>query len=189
MAESFRTTFAHNLSATTNPGATNDVTQGYSAGSIWVNVTAGLVWFCTAGTVSAANWALASSSSTSSQMSRQALSNTTIPASVISGQSDVTFINTATIPGTLTTRTAAQLLADAPGAVFGAGYNLRVCNGGLFAMTLAPGTGVSFAGSAVIQPGTYVDFIGTFTSATALVFQATGTGPFVQELVTIPKPL
>lgn len=45
-----------NITATTDPGAGNDNTQGYSVGSTWVNITAGRVFVATSVTTNAATW-------------------------------------------------------------------------------------------------------------------------------------
>ena len=47
-----------NLSATTDPTSSNDVSQGYSVGSVWFNSTAGYLrtWICRDNTLSAAKW-------------------------------------------------------------------------------------------------------------------------------------
>jgi hypothetical protein len=47
-----------NLAATTDPGSANDTTQGYAAGSIWINTTAFRVWICQSAAASAAVWLL-----------------------------------------------------------------------------------------------------------------------------------
>jgi hypothetical protein len=46
----------YNVTATTDPGVSNDTTQGYSRGSIWVNTTANRSFICTAATIGAAVW-------------------------------------------------------------------------------------------------------------------------------------
>lgn len=46
----------NNLAATTNPGLTNDNTQGYAVGSVWVNITLGGVYVATGVATGAANW-------------------------------------------------------------------------------------------------------------------------------------
>jgi len=48
--------FTNNLSATTDPGVSNDSSQNYSAGSVWVNKSASRVWTCTDPTAGAAVW-------------------------------------------------------------------------------------------------------------------------------------
>jgi hypothetical protein len=53
----------HNPTATTDPTSTDDITQGYAAGSTWVNTTTGVSFNCTDATESAAVW---SSSTTGS---------------------------------------------------------------------------------------------------------------------------
>lgn len=45
-----------NLTATTDPTATDDITQGYEVGSTWVNVSAGAVFMCKDSTTGAAVW-------------------------------------------------------------------------------------------------------------------------------------
>jgi hypothetical protein len=47
-----------NLTATTDPGAASDNTQGYAAGSIWINTAAFRVWICQSAATSAAVWLL-----------------------------------------------------------------------------------------------------------------------------------
>ena len=45
-----------NMTATTNPAATNDTSQGYVAGSNWLNTTNGTLWFCVSNATGAAVW-------------------------------------------------------------------------------------------------------------------------------------
>jgi hypothetical protein len=49
--------FVNNFSATTNPAVTDDADDGYSVGSIWVNVTLDIAYICTDATAGAAVWA------------------------------------------------------------------------------------------------------------------------------------
>lgn len=53
----------HNFEAAAAPGVTDDVTQGYQAGSMWIineagDATDGDVYICTDGATGAANWEL-----------------------------------------------------------------------------------------------------------------------------------
>ena len=48
----------NNLEATTDPTATDDVTQGYVVGSRWLNITDDKEWFCANNTEEAAVWVL-----------------------------------------------------------------------------------------------------------------------------------
>jgi hypothetical protein len=60
LATFMRSTAAgNNVAATTDPGASNDNTQGYTVGSIWVNTTNGRVWIAQAVGTGAAAWGLA----------------------------------------------------------------------------------------------------------------------------------
>ena len=49
----------NNTTAATDPGVSNDNTQGYFAGSLWVNTTNGRVWIAQSVATGAAAWALA----------------------------------------------------------------------------------------------------------------------------------
>lgn len=46
----------NNLTATTDPGATNDNTQDYGPGSIWLNTTLSRLWSCVSAATGAAVW-------------------------------------------------------------------------------------------------------------------------------------
>jgi hypothetical protein len=46
----------HNLSATSDPTATDDVDSGYSSGSIWINISTPAIFVCVTATVGAADW-------------------------------------------------------------------------------------------------------------------------------------
>lgn len=48
----------NNYAATTNPGVSNDVTQGYEVGSEWINTSTGAVYKCVSAAAGAASWAL-----------------------------------------------------------------------------------------------------------------------------------
>lgn len=54
----------HNETATADPAVSDDADDGYSAGSLWVNVTAGRYYLCLSATVGAANWQLVASQGT-----------------------------------------------------------------------------------------------------------------------------
>jgi hypothetical protein len=51
-----------NLSATTDPTITNDSSQGYSVGSIWINTSTGKALICASSTVGNASWTTLSTS-------------------------------------------------------------------------------------------------------------------------------
>lgn len=46
----------NNYVATTNPAATDDVSDGYSTGSVWINTSTGVVYICVDPTATAAVW-------------------------------------------------------------------------------------------------------------------------------------
>src|SRR2546430_2666876 len=72
----FNMPLTSNLAATTDPTASNDRTQGYEAGSQWLNITAGRAWICMSNATGAAVWALDSTGSTTTQ-GTQAVRDTT----------------------------------------------------------------------------------------------------------------
>ena len=45
-----------NLTSSTDPSITNDASQGYAAGSVWVNTGTNVVWFCADAAIGAATW-------------------------------------------------------------------------------------------------------------------------------------
>lgn len=51
----------NNFQATTDPTASNDITQGYGAGSLWLNTTKLRFWTCISAAATAAKWQLLSS--------------------------------------------------------------------------------------------------------------------------------
>ena len=53
-----RATLLHKYNATANPGVTNDVSEGYEIGSLWVNVSTDAVYICADATDGAAVWTL-----------------------------------------------------------------------------------------------------------------------------------
>ena len=59
----FSMPLTNNLAATTDPGVTNDSSQGYEVGSQWVNKTAGRSLVCMSNTAGAAVWSIDGSTS------------------------------------------------------------------------------------------------------------------------------
>lgn len=60
--------FINKFDGTVDPGVGNDSTQGYQAGSIWINSTAGRAFTCVSATVGAAVWNETGSSGTPGQL-------------------------------------------------------------------------------------------------------------------------
>jgi hypothetical protein len=76
---------------------------------------------------------------------------------------------------TLTTRTAAQMIADG-GYGVGATWVVRVINTAAGNLTLTAGSGVTVTGKTVIATNTYVDYVVTVTGAATITFQSVGSG-------------
>jgi len=98
-----------------------------------------------------------------------ALSAGTLAAGLIAGAAKkcVLQCNVGATPGTQTTRTAAQMLADVPGAQVGDVYEFRIVNNTAAAvLTLAGDASVTTTGTMTVAALSFRDFILTFLSAT-----------------------
>lgn len=91
-------------------------------------------------------------------------------------ESIVCYDNTGTTPGTLTTRTAALMYTDTPGASPDLTYLLLIRNsaGAANTATIAAGTGVTLTGTMTIAQNVTRLFVVTFTSNAALTIQSMG---------------
>jgi hypothetical protein len=111
----------------------------------------------------------------------------TIPANVLTGASEVFLNSASTVPGNQTTRTAAQLWADAV-AQFGTflndpaistngfQYTLTITQTGAGTLTLVGGSGVTIVGSATVPTNTTRTFIVNLTpNAATFTSVAVGT--------------
>lgn len=109
------------------------------------------------------------------KFSTAALESATLLAGNITGALFVNFLNTGTTPGTLTTRTAAQMFAD-HGAAVGDTYMLAIRNGSGSAntLTLGDGAGVTLTGTMTIAQNVTRLFHVTFVSATTVTIQSMG---------------
>lgn len=106
--------------------------------------------------------------------------NTTVGATVaaagdLTGAFNVVAEYSAVGAAALTTRTAAQMFADA-GAVVGQSYEVEIMNSSAGTTTLTAGTGVTLTGTMTIAAGTARWFVVTFNSATTLTIQNVGSG-------------
>jgi hypothetical protein len=108
----------------------------------------------------------------------------TFPANAITGADDVFYLSTAVTPGSLTTRTAAQMYADLQALIGiqnlnGFQYTLRVVNTVITnTLTLVAGTGVTFGGAGVntVAPTSFRDYVVVVVNAGAITMTSTGTG-------------
>ena len=99
----------------------------------------------------------------------------TAAAGDLTGALNVTANYSALGGGNLTTRTAAQMIADA-GLVIGQSYEMAILNPGAGTITLLGGTGVTVNGTATIATATARWFVVTVTGAAAMTFQNAGSG-------------
>lgn len=104
---------------------------------------------------------------------------TTFAAGQLTGGRFVNYTNTQGTPGSIATRTAAEMFGDDPYSAVGGSYLLRVTNGqGTGTLTITAGSNVTLTGTATVAINTWRDFVVTYTSATALVMQNIATGTF-----------
>jgi hypothetical protein len=104
---------------------------------------------------------------------------TTFAAGQLEGADYVVYTNTQGTPGSIATRTAAQMIAGIPNATVGQTYMLRVINGqGTGVLTMTGGTGVTITGTATLAINSWRDFVVTITGTAALTMQNVGTGTF-----------
>lgn len=93
------------------------------------------------------------------------------------GADFVTLKSTSATPGTLTTRTAAQMLADIPNGMAPLDYALRIANtGGGGDLTVAPGSGIQVVGRVpiVIKDQTFWDLVVRFLDSATAQFLVMG---------------
>lgn len=93
----------------------------------------------------------------------------------------VVYANTNTAPGTINTRTAAQMVADLGNATLNQTYILRIVNAqGTGTLTVGAGTNVTLSGTMTLAANTTRDFIVTVTSVAtpAITIQSIGTAVF-----------
>ena len=105
---------------------------------------------------------------------------TTFAAGQLTGAAFTVYTSTATTPGSIATRTATQMFGDIPNAFVGMNWVVRIINNssGANTLTLTAGTNVTLSGKttyATTQYG-FMDFLCTFTSATAMNMQFIGAG-------------
>lgn len=100
----------------------------------------------------------------------------TLAAGKITGAAFTVLLSTNATPGAQTTRTAAQMLADIPGARVGFSYVLRILNSGAGVFTLTGDSSVTVTGTPTIAQHVYEDFAVTFTSSTTATIQSIGSG-------------
>lgn len=100
---------------------------------------------------------------------------TTAAAGDLTGAVNVNAEFSAVGAANLTTRTAAQMFADA-GAIAGQSYELAIMNSSAGVTTLVGGTGVTITGTATVSAGAMRFYAITFNTATTMTFQNIGSG-------------
>jgi hypothetical protein len=106
-----------------------------------------------------------------------ALSAGTLAAGAITGAAFTVLQNTGGTPGAQTTRTAAQMLADIPGAQVGSAFMFRIVNAqGGGTLTLTMDASVTGTGTLTVAANTFRDYVLTFTGAATATIQSVGSG-------------
>lgn len=102
----------------------------------------------------------------------------TLSTGDMTGAAFVSLLSTNNSPGSLTTKTGTQLVADHGGGASGS-YTVRITNAGSGTLTLLAGSGVTFgSGTYTVLTNTYRDFLVTINSASAVTIQTIGTGTY-----------
>lgn len=106
----------------------------------------------------------------------------TLPVGAITaGNGEVFLTSTNAVPGTQTTRTAAQMYADIAGVLGlnppnGFNYTLTITNTGAGTFTLAGGTGVTVTGTATVAQNISRQYLVTVNSPTTMTIQEVASG-------------
>lgn len=120
----------------------------------------------------------AGSSLPAAKFTTASLSAGTLAAGSITGATFSVLTNTGATPGAQTVRTAAQMLADIPGAAVGFCSMFRIANtgAGTFTLTADGGATVTLTGTATIAQNVFRDYTLTFPTATTATIQSVGSG-------------
>lgn len=100
----------------------------------------------------------------------------TLAAGLITGAAFCALLSSNAAPGAQTTRTAAQMLADVPGAAVGFSWVVRIINSGAGVFTLTADGSVTLTGTATVAQNTFRDFLFTITGATTATAVEIGKG-------------
>lgn len=103
----------------------------------------------------------------------------TLTAAMVSGADKVHHLSTGGATPTLTTPTAAAIIAGIPNMAVGQSYVLRLLNANSGIATLAAGSGVTITGTATLAAGTWTEFLVTKTAAATVTLQNIGSGTVV----------
>lgn len=151
------------------PLGASDVIQGIPAATLMLLAAGSSIEFkC----VVAGTWSVFANALLDSSQSTGTTTGTFLAGQLTGGGSTV-YTSTATTPGSIATRTAAQMLADTPNAQVGMTYVLTVVNlsGSANTLTMTQGTGVTITGTATVAQNVARLYQVTFNTATTLTIQ------------------
>lgn len=182
--------FTNNFAATANPAANNDSSQGYQAGSVWINTSTQAAFLCLSATPGAANWlelgdegGPVANASASYSAASNAAAFTATAAELSGGSSFVVLDLTGNPAGAANMQlpTVAALFAAIPNAQPGDSYMLRIKNSASSGIwTVTTNTGWTLNGTMTIgATPNWRDFVVTLVSATAATLQDAGGGNVV----------
>lgn len=157
--------------------ATGDLINALTANTaVRLAAPSATIFFCTV----AGTWHAQLPAYLPAKFTTRALSSSTANAGDLTGAAHVVLVNTGATPGTLTTRTAAQMFADTPNATPGDTYTLTVVNAqGTGTLTVGgAAAGVTYTGTMTIAINTSRRFTVTLTSASAVTIQNVDAATF-----------
>lgn len=107
----------------------------------------------------------------------------TAPVGLLTGTDDVFVLSSNAAPGTLTTRTAAQMYADLQlllglQNINNFAYTLQITNSGAGTLTLAGVTGVTLSGTATVVTNTFRQWAVVVTNSGIITLTTTGVGTY-----------
>lgn len=94
----------------------------------------------------------------------------------IAGAHEVILMVTGSGAATITTPTAAEIIAAVPGWTIGGMYRFRLCNPTSGGITIAPGAGVTITGLTLTAANKWREWLVRYTAAGAVNFRDVGSG-------------
>jgi hypothetical protein len=175
IGQSFELTIQNNVGfVETLTGGTGVTLSGFTAipGNCWARF---LVTYSAAATVTMAGVAMGNMAQLpNTQFTSISSGNGTFAASAVEGAQDVTLATSGATA--MTTRTAAQTIANIPNWEIGQSYRLRIYNTNGGTLTITGGTGVTITGTATIATNVWRDYYVTYTGANTVGWQNLGAG-------------
>lgn len=166
----FNMPLTNNYAATTNPGVSNDSTQGYSVGSQWINTATGTAYLCMSASAGAAVWAIDANTANLGVAPAPVTRSTAVTLSAADLQSGI-ILSAPAAAINLQLPLATAMDTALPGSVANNSLDFFIVNTtstGADTDTITTNTGWTLVGSMVVTP--------TANGGTSAHFRAIKTG-------------